>query len=41
MPRYGQTPTGLVEDAVVIASAIGVVGSSCFLKKRPKKLLTS
>ena len=39
MPRYGQTPTGLVEDAVVIASAIGVVGSSCFLKKRPKKLL--
>ncbi len=25
MPRYGQTPTGLLEDALVIASAIAIV----------------
>ena len=25
MPRYGQTPTGLVEDAIVVAGAVAIV----------------
>ncbi len=25
MPRYGQTPTGLIEDAIVVASAIAIL----------------
>ena len=27
MPRYGQTPTGLVEDAIVVTSAIAITRS--------------
>ena len=25
MPRYGQTPTGLIEDAIVVAGAVAII----------------
>jgi uncharacterized membrane protein len=34
MPHYGQTPTGLVEDAIVVVSAIAILRSLDRLSRR-------